>query len=215
MGGEAEDVPQLLRSLVARDITGEPTDIKRLTPARIQRIVRRILEKNPLCAFATVARGGHAHANTAYFAYSNALEIFFLSHPESLHCRNLTSNPTMAIAVFESAQAWGARDRGLQLFGTCREARGAIATRAERAYAARFKPYRKWIAELEEDDAAHDYRFYRFVTARVKVFDEREFGGATFVTATVLRIRPRSGRRSTALSNPSAANTSTTDRDGG
>ena len=57
---------------------------------------------------------------------------------------------------------------------------------AERSYARRFKSYAPWKAEL---DAEWDYRFYRFVTNRIKVFDEREFGGAVFVTADVARRR--------------------------
>ena len=174
-----------LRSIAAYDIAGEKTVVRRLTAARLGRTAERILKKNVLGAFATITADGRAHINTAYFAYSGAFELFFLSHPESLHCRNLRSRETMAIAVFESRQTWGALDRGLQLFGACREARGSAAQRAEKAYATRFKAYATWKAELDEQDAAHDYRFYRFVARRMKVFDEREFGGAIFVTASV------------------------------
>ena len=173
-------------------------EIRRLSAARVQRTMGRILRKNPLCAIATVAAGGQAHVNTAYFATSASLDVYFLSHPDSLHCRNLKARPTMAIAVYESGQTWGALDRGVQLFGTCRETRGGAAKAGERAYAKRFRAYAEWIAELEDDDAAHDYRFYRFVPQRVKVFDEREFGGAVFVTARVTAAsaprRPRARR---------------------
>jgi hypothetical protein len=93
----------------------------------------------------------------------------------------------MPIAVFDSRQTWGELDRGLQLFGTCREMGGVAARSAERIYAGRFKPYAPWKAELEAADAASEYRFYRFVTTRVKVFDERECEGAVFVTAAVRR----------------------------
>ena len=176
-----------LRSIAARDIAGERTYPKRLTAARVQRTMRHILKKNALCAIATVAAHGRAHVNTAYFAYSDALDLYFLSHPSSRHCRNLESNPTMAIAVFDSGQTWGELDRGLQLFGTCREARGVAARSAERMYARRFKPFASWKAELDAKNAEWDYRFYRFVARRVKVFDEREFGGALFVTADIAR----------------------------
>lgn len=176
-----------LRSITARDIAGDRTYPKRLTAARVRRTMARILKKTELCAMATVAGNGRAHVNTAYFTHSNALELYFLSHPTSRHCRNLEANPTMAIAVFDSAQTWGELDRGLQLFGTCREARGVAARTAERTYGRRFKPYAGWKAEIDDTDAAWEYRFYRFVAKRVKVFDEREFGGAVFVTATVVR----------------------------
>jgi uncharacterized protein YhbP (UPF0306 family) len=176
----------ILTSIQARGITGAAIREKRVTSVRVRRSVARILKKNVLCAFSTVTPDRRAHVNTAYFAYSNRLEVYFLSHPESLHCRNLARHPTMAIAVFESAQTWGERDRGLQLFGTCREARGAEARKAERAYGKRFKAYAEWNDESEEEDESEgDYRFYRFVTRRLKLFDEREFGELVFITASV------------------------------
>jgi uncharacterized protein YhbP (UPF0306 family) len=178
-----------MRSIAARGIAGDRTYPTRLTAARVRRTMSRILKKNALCAIATVAPNGRAHVNTAYFAYSQALELYFLSHPNSRHCRNLQAHSSMAIAVFDSRQTWGALDRGLQLFGTCREARGVTARAAERIYARRFKPFASWKAELDAENAEWDYRFYRFVTRRVKVFDEREFGGAVFVTADVARRR--------------------------
>ncbi|MCA1559795.1 MAG: pyridoxamine 5'-phosphate oxidase family protein [Acidobacteria bacterium] len=176
----------MLESIAAHDITGERTS-KRLSPAPVRRTIARILKKNTLCAIATAGPDGRVHVNTAYFACSAGLELYFLSHPASLHCRNLAEHPRIAIAVFDSTQAWGRLDRGLQLFGVCREARGPAGRKVERTYAARFKPYSKWQAELDADDTAREYRFYRFVTQRVKVLDEREFGGAVLVTATIRR----------------------------
>jgi len=175
-----------LRSIAARDIAGARAHPKRLTTGRVQRTMRRILKKNVLCAMATVGANGRPHINTAYFAYSD-VDLYFLSHPDSRHCRNLKAHSSMAIAVFDSGQTWGELDRGLQLFGTCREARGVTARTAERTYARRFKPYAAWKAEIDAAEAAWEYRFYRFVAKSVKVFDEREFGGAVFVTATVVR----------------------------
>lgn len=178
-----------LHSITARGLAGDRTYPKRLTAARVRRTMGRILKKNALCAIATVAPNGRAHVNTAYFAYSDALELYFLSHPNSRHCRNLRAHSSMAIAVFDSRQTWGELDRGVQLFGTCRQARGVAARTAERIYGRRFKSYAPWKAELDAENAEWEYRFYRFVTTRVKVFDEREFGGAVFVTAAAARRR--------------------------
>jgi uncharacterized protein YhbP (UPF0306 family) len=178
-----------LLSTTAYDITSTKTEVKRLTADRVRRTISRILKRNVLCAIATVRADGHAHVSTAYFGYSAALDLYFLSHPGSLHCRNLRKSPIVAIAVFDSAQKWGELDRGLQLFGTCRETRGATARKAEKAYGKRFKAYARWKAELEPHDTAREYRFYRFVTTQVKVFDEQEFGGAVFVMARVGRDR--------------------------
>ena len=57
--------------------------------------------------------------------------------------------------------------------------------RTPRSRATRFKPFTTWKANLEADETAREYRFYRFLTTRLKLFDEREFGGAVFVTAVV------------------------------
>jgi len=78
------------------------------------------------------------------------------------------------------------------LFGTCRRTRGRGAREAERCYAARFSPYAKWIeglsaAERRQAALLRSYAFYRFLPKRIKILDEREFGGAMFVTAAVVR----------------------------
>jgi uncharacterized protein YhbP (UPF0306 family) len=185
----ARTIKATLSSIAARDIAGRRAQLKRLTADRVRRTMARILNRTPLCAIATVTADGRAHINTAYFACSDTLELYFLSHPSSQHCRNLRTRPVAAIAVFESGQTWGELDRGLQLFGSCREADGAASRTAERIYARRFKPYSSWKAELESETAGEDYRFYRFVTRQAKLFDEREFGGAVFVTATIVRPR--------------------------
>ena len=174
-----------LDALSAVDIAGKRDNAKRLTRQRVRQTIFRILRKNKLCAIATLGSGGRVHINTAYFSYTSELELYFLSHPTSRHCQNIKAHPQMAIAVFDSTQTWGGQDRGLQLFGSCTATRGTEVRKAERAYARRFKPYARWKAELTPDDLASDYRLFRFVTRRIKVFAEHEFGGAMFVTANV------------------------------
>jgi len=115
-------------------MSGQETVSRILLEEPVRRSLFRILRENVLCSMATVATGNRAHINTAYFCYSRALELFFLSDPGSLHCRNLAEHPSMAMTIFRSAQAWGNPDRGVQLFGTCREAKGPHARNAERLY---------------------------------------------------------------------------------
>ncbi|HEV8594074.1 MAG TPA: pyridoxamine 5'-phosphate oxidase family protein [Thermoplasmata archaeon] len=166
------------------------TVTKSLTSPPVRRSVARILRENVLCSMSTLPAGPGAHINTAYFCVSPALEIFFLSDPESRHCRNLARNPSMAMAIFRSDQAWGDPNRGLQLFGSTREATGAVAAKGERLYGTRFPPYRRWIKEGGREAAQlRSYRFYRFVPRRLKILDEQEFGGGVFVEASVPRGR--------------------------
>ncbi len=163
---------------------------------RVRRSVRRILRGSVLCSMSTVAPGNRAHINTAYFAYSPDLELYFLSDPGSLHCRNLERNPSMAIAIFRSDQVWGRLDRGMQLFGTCREAKGRQAGLARRLYGKRFPAYLRYLLGTSPEDRRaaaqlRSYGSYRFIPRRVKILDEREFGDGVFVVATVARGRPK------------------------
>jgi Pyridoxamine 5'-phosphate oxidase len=136
---------------------------------------RRLLDASSLCAIATVRPDGSAYVNTAYFAFSSELDLVWMSEPNAQHSRNIRERGTAAIAVYDSTQVWGRPDRGIQLFGTAREATDS--SEAETMYAGRFSEF-----VPENFDA---YRFYVFRPVRLKLFDEEEFGGGAFVTARV------------------------------
>ena len=148
-----------------------------LAPTRIKTVARRLLDGSKLCAIATVSSRGRAHINTAYFAWGMELDLIWISEPDALHSRNLSANPTAAIAVYDSTQVWGKPDRGIQLFGSAREVRGQAARAAERLYSKRFPPF-------AHTDVS-SYSFYRFRPRRMKLFDEAALGGGVFVTASV------------------------------
>ena len=152
---------------------------RRVSASRMARTARRLLDASTLCAIATVARGGRAYVNTAYFAWSPAFDLVWLSEPRATHSRNIRANETTAIAVYDSSQPWGRPDRGIQLFGATSELSDAAALDAAAVYAKRFAGYR--------EDEVTAYRFYRFRPRRLKLFDEHEFGAGTFVTARVAR----------------------------
>src|SRR4051812_8286778 len=91
---------------------------RRVAAARIETIARQLLDASTLCAISTVSPRGGAYINTAYFAWGPGLELIWLSERDAKHSRNLSSRPTVAIAVFDSGQTWGRPDRGIQLFGS-------------------------------------------------------------------------------------------------
>lgn len=169
---------------------------KRVSEDRIRTSVLRILTRTKLCSIATVASGNRPHINTAFFAFSGDFELYFLSDPVSLHSRSLSRNPAMAMTVFDSSQEWEAPGRGVQLFGVCHRVRGEAERRAIQVYGSRFPAYVRWMkgmAEVNEGQAnrLRSYALFRFLPNRVKVLDEKEFGGAVFVIAAVDRRRPR------------------------
>jgi uncharacterized protein YhbP (UPF0306 family) len=146
---------------------------------RIARAARRLLDASTLCAIATTSPRGRPHVNTAYFAFTNRLDIVWLSEPSARHSINLRANAATAVAVYDSSQRWGGSDHGIQLFGSAREASKRSAPDAEAAYARRFPAY--------EPGQLVDYRFHVFHPTSVKLFDERSFGAGVFVTACVDR----------------------------
>src|SRR6266508_4560196 len=89
---------------------------RRIAAGRIATTARRLLDASALCAIATVAPDGRAHVNTAYFAWSLEFELVWMSDPSAKHSRNIRTNDTIAIAVYDSTQTWGTADRGIQLF---------------------------------------------------------------------------------------------------
>jgi len=137
------------------------------------------MNASPLCALATVSPGGRAHINHMYFARSGLFDVVWISDPDSRHSRNLLTNSSAAVTIFDSHQTWGRPDRGIQLFGTAGLASSTRVREAERAYAARFPPY----------DPSDSYPIYRFRPREVKLFYERLLGGGTLVTARVTRDR--------------------------
>jgi uncharacterized protein YhbP (UPF0306 family) len=150
-----------------------------ISQGRLRTLAKRLLNASTLCAISTVSADGRAHINTAYFAWNASFDIVWLSAPEAHHSRNLRRRPSVAVAVYDSAQKWGGSDRGIQIFGSARELTGHSASEATRIYARRFRSYAR--------DEPSAYRFYRLRPARLKLFHERELGGATFVTARVMR----------------------------
>src|SRR2546428_3517522 len=158
--------------------------VKRRFPGkRIQRSVFRILRDSALCSMSTVAPGNRAHINSAYFCYSPDLNFYFLSDPDSLHCKNVERNPSMAMMVMNSSQTWGGTDRGIQLFGACHRVRGRAAKEAERRHGSRFPRYATWLRRTHPSGPPgggplRSYAIYRVVPTPSKSPMRRDSAGA-------------------------------------
>jgi uncharacterized protein len=155
---------------------------------RLKKSVLQILEDTVLCSMATMSLGHDIHINTAYFCYTDALDIYFVSDPSTKHGQNIAQSPTVAVAVYNSNQPWDKAHRGLQLFGTCRLASLTESARALASHAARFHAYGEYIKALNPlDREASVYKFYIFQPNSIKIYDEPEFGEETFILAEVSR----------------------------
>ena len=162
---------------------GEPA----VPEERFRRSLDFILGRTILCSVSTVGPSGAAYVNTAYFAYSPELELYFMSDPLSHHARNLRRNPSCAVAVYDSHLSWGKADRGVQLFGRCSEAKAGVVLKATEAYSQRFPRFKAWGEGLAPDATARRWKFFEFVPSFVKILDEVTFKDRGFVTASVIR----------------------------
>jgi len=151
---------------------------KRISSERLARVARRLLDAAALCALATVDPRGRAYVSTMYFARAGAWDLVWISAAMSRHSRNIRANGTAAIAVYDSRQRWGGKDRGIQVFGRARELRGRAARDAKTAYGRRFAADERILDRF----VAYDLR-----PTGLKLFDESEWSGGTFVSARVRR----------------------------
>jgi uncharacterized protein YhbP (UPF0306 family) len=149
---------------------------------RVRRSLLQILGENVLCAVSTVGAGGRAHVHICYFAFSPDLRLLFISDPRSRHAANLRRHRSAAVAVFSSVQTWGGPDRGVQLFGTCALIPPAGTRAAWRVYQERFP-------DSATHRSARKLALYQFLTRRVTLLDEREFGDGVLVQLPRSRLR--------------------------
>ncbi len=170
-----------------KDAAGKGYDGTELTTKEIEDSFWRILKENMLCSVATVMPNCQAHINTVFYSYTDDLDLFFLSHPNSQHCRNLKENPSMAVTIFSSQQIWAGSDQGLQLFGLGGEIFGRDLLKAERSYGDRFPGYMAWRKDLHPPDLGLDYHLYRFQVVRAKVYDEKTWKRSVFAEVDVIR----------------------------
>ncbi len=174
-----------LTNITAHDPAGRRIE-RQVTGEELRRAVADILQGNVLCSLATVTPDARAHISTAHFCCSDDLELYFLSHPRSTHCRNLAANSSCAVTVFSPSE-WLEPGAGVQLFGTCIAAERGEATKAEELYSRRFSRYRPWKA-TRAGDIASEYRFYAFAVLTLKVLDEANIGDGVLVSAAVVRM---------------------------
>jgi uncharacterized protein YhbP (UPF0306 family) len=149
---------------------------KRWSAARLEVVARKLMNASPLCALATVAPPRRAYISHMYFAWTDSFEVCWISDADSRHSRNLTTNNSAAVTIYDSRQTWGRPDRGIHLFGSASEVAGRRATDVERAYAKRFPSY----GGLDDS-----LRIYRFRPRTMQLFDERSLAPGTLVTARV------------------------------
>lgn len=61
--------------------------------------------------------GSHPWIASLYYAVDEDLNIYFLSSPQTLHCKQIEKNNAVAIAIADSPQKTSDKKKGIQLHG--------------------------------------------------------------------------------------------------
>lgn len=73
------------------------------------------LKKYQLMVVATY--GDYPWIASVYYSFDPNLNLYFLSDPETLHCRQIASNPKVTVAIADSRQKPNEFKKGLQIYG--------------------------------------------------------------------------------------------------
>ena len=68
--------------------------------------------------------GTHPWTATLYYSIDRDLNIYFLSNPATLHCKQIEKNPKVAVAVVDSPQRPASKKRGIQIYGLAKRISG-------------------------------------------------------------------------------------------
>lgn len=110
---------------------------------------------------------------TVYYSVDNDMNIYFLSNPETLHCKQIEKNPKVSVAVVDSPQKPASLKKGLQIYGKAKKISGANKIR---------HALELWKKTLDVTSPLYSYenmmkkaikgRMYKITPIRVKFFNE-------------------------------------------
>lgn len=83
----------------------------------LQQLATEILADAPTLALATVDDAGNPHAANVNFYADDALNLYWISHPDSAHSQHIAARPTIASVAYPLFEG-PSEIRGVQLHGT-------------------------------------------------------------------------------------------------
>lgn len=139
--------------------------------------LKEALDRTEFLALATTGEK-HIWVNPVSFAYSESLELFFISMVDSVHVQNLIKEPRIAAAIFKTERFPDGDVLGLQLTGTAvHVTEQAEIERAAKYYFERGTNNEEFRSQTsEKGDAQATWQFFRITPTEMWCFDSREFG---------------------------------------
>jgi len=149
---------------------------------------KEILAGRDLLSMATSSVDLGPHANSAFFAFDDDLIMWFVSERTTRHSINVAGDPRMSASVFLDPPTYGEGLRGLQLWGTAREAESHERQVALSVLQGRFPSFAQDPVVRERFLTAElPSVFYRIEVGTLTVLDEPRFGRRIYIPAAVDR----------------------------
>ena len=143
--------------------------------------IKQLLSKNMLMSLSTSVND-KCNINTAYYAYSENYEMYFLSEDDTEHCKNIIVNPSVAAAIWNDSGIYGENLQGLQLFGLCKKANGIKLLEGLRIYNNRFPAFSELVKHPEDfAKGVVKSRLYTIDVLKIKLIDEAAFGRRKYI----------------------------------
>ncbi len=81
----------------------------------VLRQIKKFIASKYQMVFATY--GEHPWIATLYYSSDEDLNVYFLSNPETLHCKQIVENPHVALSIADSPQEPSSKKKGIQIYG--------------------------------------------------------------------------------------------------
>ena len=134
-------------------------------------LVKDFLKDHYQLAIATY--GDHPWIATVYYSMDDALNLYFLTAPSTLHAQHIAQNKDVAVVIADSPQAPNSSKKGLQIYGICEQITGE----KKITHAITL-----WNKSLGVTDPNYSYagmlkkaisgRMYKIVPKKIKFFNE-------------------------------------------
>lgn len=136
--------------------------------------IESFLSERRVLTLATAADGEPWNCTLA-FAPDDDLDLYFLSDPSTRHCREIATDPRVAVALHDADTVGDrSRARGLQAVGTATRLHGASTLAGLVAFARRFETS---FSRLRDAVHVGDAGVYRVELEQVWLLDRERLGG--------------------------------------
>lgn len=137
--------------------------------------LRAYLDTQQVMALAT--RGDRMESCTVFFSVDKDLNIYFISDPETEHCKNIRMNKEVACSIADSRQRVADRKIGVQIKGAAVELSDLEKVGAALAFWSKANAVGEAPISVQEiKKRAASSKAYRITPVEIKFFNEELFG---------------------------------------